>query len=255
MDTSQADLNEKLSLLMRAGVIMLENGAATYRVDETLSRLGRSLNLARVEVFATPTGLIVEADSPSGESASRVARVSTLGVNMNRLALLSDLSRGAAAEALTAKQIADRLSEIESQGSLYSSWAVVASVSIACAAFALLFGGGWREVLSTFFAAALAMLIRLGLHRVQLVPLMVTAVAAFGATAASSLGCRLLTCAQPDIVPIAAVLQLVPGVPLVTSVIDLATGDIISGIARGTYAILIAFGVALGMLLYLAWGL
>jgi len=44
-------------------------------------------------------------------------------------------------------------------------------------------------------------------------------------------------------------------VPLVTTVIDLATGDILSGLVRGAYAIVIAAGIALGMLLFLAWGI
>jgi uncharacterized membrane protein YjjP (DUF1212 family) len=58
----------------------------------------------------------------------------------------------------------------------------------------------------------------------------------------------------PNLAPIASVLQLVPGVPLVTAVIDLATGDVLSGVARGAYAALMAAGIALGMLLFLAWG-
>jgi uncharacterized membrane protein YjjP (DUF1212 family) len=41
---------------------------------------------------------------------------------------------------------------------------------------------------------------------------------------------------------------------MVTAVIDLATGDILSGVVRGVYAAVIAAGIALGMLLYLAWG-
>ncbi|HEC23456.1 MAG TPA: hypothetical protein ENI95_11130, partial [Chloroflexi bacterium] len=115
-------------------------------------------------------------------------------------------------------------------------------------------GGGWREFLATVLGAALSMILRVALRPARLIPLMVIVLAAFAATAGSVLGCRALACPSPDLAPIAAALQLVPGVPLVTAVIDLATGDIISGMARGAYAALMAAGIALGMLLFLAWG-
>ncbi len=121
------------------------------------------------------------------------------------------------------------------------------------ARLSLLLGGGWREFVATVLGALAGMLIRVWLRGSTLVPLFITIGAAFGATAASTLGCHALRCPSPDLAPIAAVLQLVPGVPLVTSVIDLATGDILSGLTRGAYAVLMAIGVALGMLLVLAW--
>src|SRR5574340_1077535 len=98
MAPDHAELDAKLNLLIRAGVLMLENGAATYRVNETLSRIGQALDLLRVEVFATPTGLILEAHAPGGAASTRVARITALGVDMNRLARLSDLSREAVRE-------------------------------------------------------------------------------------------------------------------------------------------------------------
>src|SRR5574341_772658 len=246
MEMQPVDVQDKLGLLARAGTLMLENGAATYRVDETLSRLGNALGLAHIEVFATPTGLILEADTPDGRSATKVARVNTMSVNMTRLARLGNLSREASASGMTFEEMASRLHQIEQEGSLYPDWIVIGGVCIACGAFALLFGGGWREVTATLVGAAIGMLVRTKLRPVRLVPLMITAAAAFGATATGSWSCRMLACTKPEVVPIAAVLQLVPGVPMVTAVIDLATGDIISGVARGAYASVIAVGIALG---------
>jgi uncharacterized membrane protein YjjP (DUF1212 family) len=255
MELQPIDVEDGLDFLAKAGALMLENGAATYRVDETLTRLGSALGLEHVEVFATPTGLVLEANTLDGRSATKVARVRTMSVNMNRLARLSNLSREASANGMRFEDMASRLHQIEQEGSLYPDWMVIVGVCIACGAFALLFGGGWREVAATLLGAAVGMLVRIRLRPVRLVPLMITAAAAFAATATGSWGCRMLGCTEPEVVPIAAVLQLVPGVPIVTAVIDLATGDIISGVARGAYASVIAVGIALGMLLFLVWGL
>lgn len=51
---------------------------------------------------------------------------------------------------------------------------------------------------------------------------------------------------------IASVLLLVPGVPLVTSVLDLTNYDLVSGVTRGTLALLLALSIGIGVLLTLA---
>src|SRR6185369_8525656 len=99
-----------------------------------------------------------------------------------------------------------------------------------------------------------AMLARVLMRPLRLVPLLITIIAAFIATAASTLGCAAVGCAQPHIAQVASVLQLAPGVPMVMWVIDMATGDILSGVTRAAYAALIAMGIALGVLLVLMWG-
>ncbi len=47
-----------LDLLAQAGTMLLENGAPTYRVTETLNVLAQSLALSHLEIFATATGLL-----------------------------------------------------------------------------------------------------------------------------------------------------------------------------------------------------
>jgi uncharacterized membrane protein YjjP (DUF1212 family) len=247
------DAEARLDLVVQAGELLLENGAATYRVEETMTTLGHALGLPEIAIFATPTGFMLQAAGPT-HALTRVRRVSRMGVNMNRLVSVNRLSRDAARGEHTPESVAVRLAAIRAQKPIYPTWLVVGGVAVACGAFALLLGGGWREFAAAVLGALVGMLFRVWLRGSKLVPLLVTIVAAFGATAASTLGCHALRCPSPDLAPIAAVLQLVPGVPLVTSVIDLATGDILSGLTRGAYAVLMAIGIALGMLLVLAWG-
>ncbi len=254
MSSPITDYELRLDLLARAGALMLENGAATYRVDETLTHLGHGLGFEHIEIFATPTGIVLGADCAIGHYV-RVTRISRLGVNMNRLAAISGLSRQAAAGALGAEEIAAAIIAIEQEGSQYPTWVIIGGVALACGMFALLFGSGWREFAAAALGAALTMALRLAVRHLSLVPLVVTVIAAFVATAASTIACRSLACQQLEIVQVAAVLQLVPGVPMVTWAIDLATGDILSGISRAAYAALITMGIALGMLLFLFWGL
>lgn len=247
------DPKTHLDLLAQVGQLLLENGAPTYRVEETLKVIAGSFELPRIEVFATATGLILGIEG-ADHPLVKVRPVQHIGVNMNVLAAINQLSRQAATGKLGSDQLAHHLRQLEEQKAVYPNWVVVIGVAIACGAFGLSLGASWAEFAATVIGALLSMLIRLQLRAFRLIPLMITIAAAFCATSASSLACIPLACPSPNLAAIAAVLQLVPGVPLVTAIIDLATGDILSGVARGAYGILICFGIALGMLLFLVWG-
>ena len=48
-----------MKALCLAGRIILENGGETYRVEETITRMGRSFGFTEVESFAVPSGIFI----------------------------------------------------------------------------------------------------------------------------------------------------------------------------------------------------
>ncbi len=44
---------------------------------------------------------------------------------------------------------------------------------------------------------------------------------------------------------------MVPGVPLITSVLDFSSNDLVSGVTRGTLAFLLALSIGIGMVMTL----
>ena len=51
-------MNWRLDCLLLAGQIMMESGAETYRVEDTMLRMARSQNLD-AQSYVTPTGIIL----------------------------------------------------------------------------------------------------------------------------------------------------------------------------------------------------
>jgi len=248
------ETNARCDLLVRVAILLIENGAPAYRIDEALTTLAKPLDLSDVQLVTTPTGFIFEVRSGS-DVLTRVRRIRHLGVNMNLLAEVDHLVRLVEkGHVSTTTEIAEQLFYITQQKPQYPAWLRISAVSVACGAFCLLLGGGLMEFTAAVAGAASAMGVRIGLKDSNLLPILMTVAAAFAATAVSTLGCKLLPCTAPQLAPTAAVLLLVPGVPLVTAVVDLTTGNLISGIARGAYGILMTVGIALGILLVLAWG-
>ena len=55
LPVSNAMMMEAVQL---AGRIILENGGETYRVEDTVERMGRAFGCTKVEVFAVPSGVV-----------------------------------------------------------------------------------------------------------------------------------------------------------------------------------------------------
>ena len=72
MPTDESRFMEPLLL---AGRLIMENGGETYRVEETITRMGRAFGLSEVESFAVPSGLFVSYRRGDGGTETAVKRV------------------------------------------------------------------------------------------------------------------------------------------------------------------------------------
>ena len=133
----------------------------------------------------------------------------------------------------------------------------------ACSAFCGAAGANTREMVGAFVGAAVGHIVRLRLiaahaHVVTLVTLcaFASSVVAFGATWG---GARLEGIAGVSAFDVAtgkavlaSVLYLVPGVPLVTSVLDIVHFDLTAGLARAAFATVVIVSMAVGMVIFLS---
>lgn len=68
------DVNRVLEFSSDAGVLLLQSGGETYRVEETVTRICSSFGIEKTGVFATPTAVIVSA-TVDGKISSVVKRI------------------------------------------------------------------------------------------------------------------------------------------------------------------------------------
>jgi uncharacterized membrane protein YjjP (DUF1212 family) len=256
---SHSELADVLRVVMRFGVMMLQCGSTSFRVEEAMERLSGALGVDRLEAYVTPTGLIASAYS-GREHRTQIMRIRSLGVDMNRLVVLELLSRNLPPGS-TADETDRRLDDIKKQGPLYSPWFGVLCAALACGTLALVLGGGVLDFVAAALGAGVAMIVRGALSRRLFSPLPTTVLSAAVATAISIALAELFarigpTLGIPNVPPlavIASVLLLVPGVPLVAALVDLTHLDLVSGTVRAGYAALLIVCIALGVLVVLAW--
>jgi uncharacterized membrane protein YjjP (DUF1212 family) len=240
---------EALNVIARFGVLALESGAASFRAKEMMQRVAVALGIEHLGTIVTPSVILTTAPGEQG-SYTQVLKVRVLGVNMARISALETLSHHAADT--SANQVSAMLDDLERSPHGHSQPAVILAVALACGAFAIILGGGLLEFIAAAVGAAVAQAVRIRMTALHLSPYLISAVCASVATALSFLLVRLLAAPSPRLGLIASVLLLVPGTPLVTSLLDLIHLDLISGVTRGVYAVLLVVNMAIGMILVLA---
>ncbi|HSH01952.1 MAG TPA: threonine/serine exporter family protein [Anaerolineae bacterium] len=244
------ELRDIIDLALWAGQMLLQHGANSQRVEETVHHIGTGLGCDWLDVIITTQHITITAHS-NHEFRTKTRRVTHFGVDMSQIAILNDLSRDISTGRLRDRQqVRQRLKQIDTPDKHYSRWTVALAVGLACAAFSRLFGADLPTFGLTMFASTGAMLIRQELHKRHVNALFIVILAAlFASLTTILLGPHVTT--APQVALSAAVLLLVPGVPLINAAQDLISGHTTSGIARGMSGFLISLAIALGIALAL----
>ncbi|MBN1678750.1 MAG: threonine/serine exporter family protein [Anaerolineae bacterium] len=247
---TREELNDLVDIMLDIGQLMLQSGAASFRAERTMALVGLALGAEQLEIYVTPTGMVATAIC-GAEQRTRTRRTGPSGVNMARIAALNSLSRYEL-DGATLASVRERVNVIKTQPRELPAWTTIPAVAAACGAFALILGGRAPEFLAAAAGAGLAQALRLWLHHVGMTnPFAATVLAAFGASLMAWGVDSLIAGKHIELAVIASVLLLVPGVPLVTSVIDLTNEDLVSGVTRGVLALVLALSIGIGVMLTL----
>lgn len=237
----QASLEDKSSIICRAGLLMLSGGASGWRVRDCMNQIAEVLG---VTCTGTVSLMSIECTCIDGEHAfSEVVSLHTTGVNTERIWQMENFVRElkVLGHELSIEQFHVLLDKVEKRPGNYRPWMVALAAAAACAAFVFLLGGGPIEMGCAFVGAGLGNLTRRLMFDRRL-----THFACIGVSVAVAclayLGClSLLSLAIPDAMEheagyIGAMLFVIPGFPLITSGLDIAKLDLRSGIERAVYA-------------------
>jgi uncharacterized membrane protein YjjP (DUF1212 family) len=244
-------LRDVIELALWAGQILLQHGAETERVEETVHRLGTVLGCDWMDILVSPNALVVTTISGE-EFRTRVRRVVHFTVDMTRLSAVNRLSRRVSAGELDRIGVRSELERISSLSPHYNRWLVILMVGLACAAFSRLVGGDWAVFAVTLIASAAAMALRQELAQRSFNNLLAAIAVAFIASLLAGAPRLFLPTFRADLALTASVLLLVPGVPLINAAEDLLKGHLVIGTARGIGGGLITLAIALGLLLAIA---
>ena len=237
-----------LTLAVQAGEIILRSGGETVRVEETVNLLVKSFGIQHSHCMVTPTGLYLSIDDEQmNYPLTVIRRVHYRSVNYNSIFDVNDLSRRVVRGLVTLEEAQHELDQIEHTPKLYPFWLWLGAGAGTAAGTTLLLGGGPLDVIPALLSTILIQLLVV-LFKKAHIP------AIFGdfcgAALATAIALGLAWLGLPihtNLVVAGAIIRLVPGAALVTSVQDGISGDLISSAARGLETFLRGAALASGV--------
>jgi uncharacterized membrane protein YjjP (DUF1212 family) len=243
-------LVDALDCVLRFGTLMLRAGNTAFRVRQWMIALASKVGIDALAVHVALGGMTATAYS-RGLRVTLATEVAPLGVNAWQIAALERLAQSAE-RGIAPRVVMARLDAIEAAPPLHSSVLMTAAAGTACAAFSYLNGGGILEVLASLIGGAIGQAVRLVLSRRRINLYAVTAACAVVASSSYYLISSLF--AEAGMTPpqhaagfISSVLFLVPGFPLVASLLDLLAHQTFAGISRLAYGVTLLLAAAFGV--------
>ena len=243
---NQKEIHDIMDACLLAGKIMLQSGAETYRVEDTMNRIAAALGIRETHSYVTPTVIMFSSESARPEM-TRLVRVSERTTDLKKVALVNDVSRRISSGALDLKSAMKTLREIESARLMYPFWIQVFAAALASGCFTIMFLGTWPDFLPSFLAGGAGYYFMVMFHR--MIPVRFfsefCASVVIGLISVICVGNGIGT--ELDKIIIGAVMPLVPGLLITNAVRDLMAGHLVSGISKGADAFLTAFAIGSGI--------
>lgn len=247
------ELSDVLEVASEAGHILLENGAEISRVEDIMARISAHFGVDSGNFFVLSNGIFTtgqaEKVSKSGAQASTYANVEFIplrGIQLSKVRAVNQLSYDISQGLCSLEEAKERLRLIR-MAPPKPAWEQTLASGLGAAGFCAVFGGGWMDCAA---ALAVGLLLNLwiclvsGRHLSKIVGGICNALVA---SLLCILSWRVGFGSSLSNIIIGAIMPLIPGVPFVNGVRDLANSDYIAGLTRLTDAMLGFFCIAMGV--------
>jgi uncharacterized membrane protein YjjP (DUF1212 family) len=233
-----------------AGRLMMESGAETYRVEDTMARMAETQKLPSTHSFVTPTGILF---SPGSPHHTKLVRIKDRTTDLEKVALVNDVSRKLTTGEYTLEVAFAKLQEIEKADLMFPQWLQVLAAAVASGCFLVLFNGLWNDVPIAFGAGGFGYYVVIKMQALtkvkffaEFISSLVIALLAFGSI-------KVGIGAELDKIIIGSVMPLVPGLLITNAVRDLMAGHFVSGLSKGAEAFLTSFAIGAGVAFVLSF--
>ena len=230
LDPAWASLGPRAALLLRMGTALHRAGTPAHRLEGVLDRLAEHLRV-EAQIFSMPTAVFA-AIGPTHAGRTVLLRVQPGGPDLGMQAELDAVAEGLLTNQLLPNGAHARLDKLEARDSPWSRLAgVFAFVGTGAAASVVLGGGPYEAATGAVAGLGVALLEWASARWVGLGNVF-EPLATFFAMALSLLVHHLVAPIDVVSTTLGAVIVLLPGLSLTTSITELATRNLVSGTAR-----------------------
>lgn len=244
METKETFTSEDvLEVASEAGHILLENGAEISRVEDTMERISSHYGVHTGHFFVLSNGIFT---TSSSNKYANVEFIPIRGIQLSKVVEVNRLSYRIAADKVSLTQARAELDAIRDEP-MKPAWEQIVGSAFGAAGFSAVFGGGFMDCAAAFVVGTLLYLFLLFISSRYLSKIVGGICNSLVATLLCLASYRLGFGSSLSNIIIGAIMPLIPGVPFVNGVRDLADSDYIAGTTRLTDAMLGFFCIALGV--------
>ena len=237
MSASGASFNARVAFVVETARRLHQYGTAAPRLEMAVSRVGERLGL-RIEVWSSPTAIILSASAQGTASATPLAEVTQVmrlppgDVNLARLCKVDRIADEVIAGTL---DIEDGFRQLQSLTMPPPRWwwpASVTAFGIAAAMVAVLLRGSWPDLLAAGLIGVVIGQVTVSSASRPRLAVASEAIAALLATLiAGAISAFIVPLAIKTVV-ISGLIVLMPGLALTNAVREISTQHLVSGTAR-----------------------
>ena len=235
-----------LRFALLLGEQMLTNGAETSRVEDSVLRVCKSRGFKHVNVFTTPTCVIISDEKFDGLTFMKT--ISKRTINLTKIDRLNDISRRFVQnEDIDPLKAISMLQEVDAVKD-YDQFVYFAGTAMASASFAYLIGGTCiLDFILTLVIASIGVIIYNKTIKLNQIPFFATLISSFFIAVFGNLLVKYNILASSKSLIVGSIMPLLPGVSFIKGLRDLISGNLIAGTSRIIDACLIAAAIAVGV--------
>ena len=241
--TTTINPDEILEMASEAGHVLLENGAEISCLEDTMERIAMHYGVRSGHFFVLSNGIFT---TSSQNRYAKVEFIPIRAIQLSKVVEINRLSYRIAAGGLTVAQARAQLEKIKS-APVKPAWEQIAGAAFGAAGFCAVFGGGFTDCAADFVIGALLYMFCLFISGPRMSKIVSGICNALAATLLCIASYKAGFGNSLSNIIIGAIMPLIPGVPFVNGVRDLADSDYIAGMTRLTDAMLGFFCIALGV--------
>lgn len=241
------EIQELLNFLLEYATSLMGVGVQTSRVVRNTTRIAESYGYdIDMTIFQKSIVMTLTDKDDKLHPKTSVDRIKPLPLNFDMISTLSALSWFAYDYSPSLSNVKEKFHEIMSKPRM-SRWLVLFLVACANASFCRLFSGDFQAMIVVFFATLAGFFIRQEMMNRHMNHLFVFVVSSLIASMIGGVAVRFDIGSTPEIALATSILYLIPGVPLINSVIDVIDGHVLTGFSRFINACLLIICIAIGL--------
>jgi uncharacterized membrane protein YjjP (DUF1212 family) len=235
-----------MEVCLLAGKVLLQSGAETYRVEDTMMRIASHYGIPQSHSFVTPTGIIFSIET-SEPTKTKLIRVSERTTDLKKVTNVNRISRQISSGEVTLEEAYQLLKEVESSNLSFSFMTQILAAAIASGCFLIMFQGIWNDFIPAMVTGGVGLMSVIFLHKMVQIKFFAEFIASIIIGLLSYVFVQIGLGNEIDKIIIGSVMPLVPGLLITNAVRDLMAGHLLSGLSKGAEAMLTAFAIGSGI--------